>query len=144
MLWISPKSWKNFIYKTSERWAAKRCHKVFAVADAMIKQCVDANIAISEKYKTVYSGMELDPFLHSQADCELRGKLGIPGDVKVVGSVARLFPLKGYEYFVPAAAKIAAKVPKVRFLLVGDGIMKPELEAQVERLDLKENFVSKS
>jgi len=32
------KAWKNFVYKASERWAARRCHRIFAVAQAMLDQ----------------------------------------------------------------------------------------------------------
>ena len=133
------KSWKNFIYKTSERWAAKRCHKIFAVADAMIQQCISANIAPSEKYMTVYSGMELDNFINAEPDCELRRKLGIPENAPVIITVARLFELKGYEFLIPAAEKITEKFPETRFLIVGDGILKDKIRAEAESKKL--NFV---
>ena len=62
------KPWKNFIYKAAERWAAKRCGKIYAVAQAMVDQCVEAKIAPKSKYKVVYSGMVLDDFLNSKPD----------------------------------------------------------------------------
>ena len=130
------KPWKNFIYKTAERWAAKRCHKIYAVAQAMIDQCVEAGIAPKSKYQVVYSGMVLDDFLNAKPDRELRGQLGIPETAPVVVAVARLFPLKGYEYFVPAAKLIADKLPETRFLIVGDGVMTEEVKAQAEELGL--------
>ena len=126
------KPWKNFIYKFSERWAAKRCHKIFAVADAMIKQCIDANIAAPEKYMTVYSGMELQDFINAKPDCELRKKLGIPDNVPVIVTVARLFELKGYEYLLPAAKIISEKFPDTHFLVVGDGLMMDEVKQKAE------------
>jgi len=132
-------AWKNFIYQASERWAAKRCHKIYAVANAMIKQCVDAKIAPLEKYKTVYSGMEMEDFLHSEPDTELRRKLNIPENVTVVVTVARLFELKGYEYLLPAAEKITEKFPDVHFLIVGDGIMMEEVRKTAEKKNL--NFI---
>ncbi len=134
------KPWKNFIYKVSERWAARYCDKIYAVAQAMIDQCVEANIAPASKYKVVYSGMDLEPFLTAKPDSELRLKLGIPEKAKVIGTVARLFPLKGYEYFIPAAEKIARRFPDAHFLLVGDGIMKDDLSKQIEYLGLSERF----
>jgi glycosyltransferase involved in cell wall biosynthesis len=136
---------KNFIYKASERWAAKRCHRIYAVAEAMIKQCLDAGIAPSEKYMTVYSGMELENFLNSdsndsrQVNCEMRKSLGIPEKVPVISTVARLFPLKGYEYLVPAARIITEKFPDTYFLIVGDGIMTDEVKNQAKKFGL--NFV---
>ncbi len=131
------KAWRNFIFKTSELLAAKHCHKIFAVAQAMVDQCVRAGIAKPEKYKVVYSGIELEPFLKSEPDCELRKKLGIPENAPVIGTVARLFPLKGYEDFLPAAEIIAKKHPETCFLLVGDGIMKEQIQKFAEFAKMK-------
>ncbi|OGV49506.1 MAG: hypothetical protein A2X49_00980 [Lentisphaerae bacterium GWF2_52_8] len=135
------KPWKNFIYKSAERWAAKRCHRIYAVAQAMIEQCVGAQIAAAEKYMLVYSGMELENFLNAKPEPELRDKLGLRPDSLVIGTVARLFPLKGYEDFMPAALQIAAKFPDVQFLIVGDGIMRSRLEQEALHLGLSKNFV---
>ncbi len=133
------KPWKNCIYRISERVAARKCDKIYAVCQAMIDQCVAAKIAPLEKYKVVYSGMELEPFLSSVPDREVRRKFGIPEDVPVVGAVARLFPLKGYEYFLPAAIRIAKEIPKVCFLIVGDGTMMDEMKRKASENRL--NFI---
>lgn len=134
---------KNYIYKMSEKWAAKKCHKIFAVADAMIKQCLEAKIAPAEKYFTVYSGMELENFLNSDSkkakeqNLEMRRSLGIPDKVPVICTVARLFPLKGYEYLIPTAREIAGEFPEVRFLIVGDGILTEKIKKQAADFKLK-------
>ncbi len=133
-------AWRNFLYKAAERWAAKRCHRIFAVARAMVEQCVSANIAARDKYKVVYSGMELEPFLEEGAGDALRKELGIPADSPVVGTIARFFPLKGYEYFVPAAGIIAEHRPDTHFLLVGDGILKDRVAAECRGLGLNAHF----
>ena len=132
---------QNFIYKTAERWAAKRCHKIYAVAQAMVDQYVDAKIADPSKFKVVYSGMDLEPFLNSKSNKDFRQELGIPEKSFVIGTVARLFPLKGYEYFIPAAAIIAKKYPNVKFLIVGDGIWREMLLEQIIKLGIKKNFI---
>ena len=134
------KPWKNFIYKTAERWAAKRCHRIYAVAQEMIDQCVEAGIAPESKYMVVYSGMDLESFVDAEPDPELRKRLAIPDGRKVVGSIARLFPLKGYEYFIPAAKEIASGFDNVHFLIVGDGPMREELERQIRALGLEDKF----
>jgi glycosyltransferase involved in cell wall biosynthesis len=133
------KKWKNFIYKTAERWAAVRCHKIFAVADAMIQQCIDARIAAPEKYKTVYSGMELERYLNPDISeiTALREKLQIPKNANVIITVARLFPLKGYEYLLPAAEIISKSLDNVYFLVVGNGIMYDEIKVKTEKAGLK-------
>ena len=133
------KPWKNFIYKCAERFAAKKCHKIYAVAQAMINQCVEAKIAPAEKYMVVYSGMEIGEFLNASKSSELCNELQIPADAPVIGSIARLFPLKGYEYFIPAAHKLLQSRPDVHFLLVGDGSMHDDLLEQVKSLGIEKN-----
>jgi len=134
------KWWKNRIYILAERWAARHCDKIYAVAQAMIDQCVVAGVAPREKYQVVYSGMEIDKFLYAVREPELRRQLGIPDGVKVIGTVARLFPLKGYEQFIPAAAAIVKAYPQVHFLLVGNGIMHEALQRQIAELGIAGHF----
>jgi glycosyltransferase involved in cell wall biosynthesis len=55
--------------------------------------------------------------------------------------VARLFELKGHEYLIQAAPAIVKEFPNVRFLFVGDGNLRGELEAEIARLGLGEHFV---
>ncbi len=131
---------KNKIYILAERWAAGRCDKIFAVAQAMIEQSIAAKIAERDKFKLVYSGMELERFTENKARENIRAKLNIPADAPIVGAVARLFPLKGYEDFLPVAAKIAKHIPRVEFIVVGDGIMRKEIEKQAQELNLKFHF----
>ena len=88
------KAWRNFIYIMAERWAAKRCHKIFTVADAMTRQYVDAGVAPETMFKTVYSGMRLDDYASAKAEPELRASLGIPEAAPVAVTVARLFQLR--------------------------------------------------
>lgn len=134
------KGWKNAIYKLSERIAARYCDKIFAVAQAMIDQCVDASVAPREKYKVVYSGMDTSAFANAVREPELRSELGIPENARVIATLARLFPMKGYEYVVPAAAEIIRDYPDTHMLLIGDGPMRDELDARIASLGVAEHF----
>ena len=134
------KYWKKLIYITAERIAAKYCDKIYAVAQAMIDQCVKAKVAPEEKYMVVYSGMDTAAFVNAKRDPELRRSLGIPENAKVVATVARLFPMKGYEEMLPAAARLAKEFPELHFLPVGDGPMFDDLQKQIAELGLSERF----
>jgi glycosyltransferase involved in cell wall biosynthesis len=129
-------------YKWAERRAARWCQHYITVCDAMIDQYVAAGIASREKFTTIYSGMDVDHFLTPRRDpVALRAELGLaPTDI-VLGKVARLFHLKGHEYFIEAAPQVVKAVPNVRFLLVGDGILKAEFQARIAELGLTKNFV---
>lgn len=134
-------AWKNRMYIVAERLAAQHCDRIYAVAQAMIDQCVAVGVAPREKYQVVYSGMDLQAFMQAQREPELRRQLGIAEDDLVVGKIARLFELKGHDRLVEAAALVIQVLPKVKFLLVGDGNLRQALEAQIAALGLQKNFI---
>ena len=134
------KWYRNFLYILLERLAARKCDKIFAVAQAMIDQCVAAKVAKREQYQVVYSGMETTRFASAMRDPELRRRLGIPEKARTVVTVARLFPLKGYEFVLPAAKRVIEKYPDTHVLVVGDGPMHDELEAKIAGAGLTGHF----
>lgn len=125
-----------------ERWAAKRCHHMICVADAMTDLMVQANVAPREKFTTIYSGMDVEPLTQAHQHREtMRKELGFRPEDIVFGKIARLFHLKGHEYVIEAARLLADDQPNAKFLWVGDGILREALERQIERAGLKDRFV---
>ncbi len=128
-------------FRSCERAAARRCHHLISVADAMTERMVAAGVAPREMFTTVYSGMDVEPFLraddHRQA---VRAELGYADDQILVGKVARLFHLKGHTDLIQAARQVIQRQPQVRFLLVGDGQLRGRLERQIEREHLQGYF----
>jgi len=138
--------YQNFLarefYKRCEHWAARRCHAFVSVADAMTHLMLDAKIAPPEMFTTVYSGMEIEPFLESEGHRDtVRKEFGFAESDFVVGKIARLFHLKGHEFVLAAAPKIVAAVPHVRFFFVGDGILTDRYKAEIIRRGLEKHFV---
>jgi len=65
----------------------------------------------------------------------LDGELGLGGR-PVVSLVGRLVRQKVPRRFLEAAALIASELPECRFLVVGDGPLRPDLEADARRLSI--------
>jgi glycosyltransferase involved in cell wall biosynthesis len=130
------------LYIAAERWAARHCARLISVADAMTEQYVAAGIAPREKFVTIHSGMEVEPFLSPpRAPAEVREELGLRPEHVVIGKVARLFHLKGHEFVLRAAPRVIAANPHVRFLFVGDGILREQYERQIAAMGLRDHFV---
>ncbi len=130
------------LYQRLERWAGKRTDQFISVCDAMTDQYVAARVAPREKFTTVYSGFDVQPFLSpSRPPEQIREELGLRPEHVVVGKVARLFPLKGHEFLVRAVKSVVDECPNVRFLLVGDGILRPQFEAEIAAMGLRDHFV---
>lgn len=131
----------RLFYQACERWAAKRCHALISVADAMTSLMVDAGVAPAEKFTTIYSGMDVEPFLAAEKHRgSARAALGYEDHHVVIGKVARLFHLKGHEYVIQAARSVIDRHPNARFLFVGDGILRENLQRQIASRGLTDYF----
>ncbi|HEV8004284.1 MAG TPA: glycosyltransferase family 4 protein [Planctomycetaceae bacterium] len=129
-------------YILAEKWAARHCRKFISVCDAMTDQYVAAGIAPRERFVTIYSGMEVEPFLNPPRSREdVRKELGLRPEHVVITKVARLFHLKGHECVIAAASRVAKEHPNVRFVFVGDGILREQFRAQIEQAGLSGVFI---
>jgi len=132
--------WRNMFSKMSERFAARHCDKIFAAAQSIIDQSVEAKIAPRDKYMVIYRGIDTSAFVKAKRKPELRNELEIPENARVIATQAQLAPQKGYEYVVQAAARIIRKYPETHMLLIGDGPMLHGLKAQTLELGLLNHF----
>lgn len=128
-------------YVAAEKWAAKRTDRFICVADDMTDTYVSAGIAPRTKFTTVYSGFDVEPFLSPRRSREeVRTELGFRPDDVVIGKIARLFPLKGHEFLLKSAQRIVADHSDARFLLVGDGILRAEIEQSLAAMGIDDRF----
>jgi glycosyltransferase involved in cell wall biosynthesis len=103
----------------------------------MIARLVRAGVTEAPNCLRVFSGMEVEPFLSSAVQrTATRQRLGFADDDLVVTKVGRLFHLKGHRDFVEAARRAAREVPKLKLLLVGDGILRQEIAMQIREAGL--------
>lgn len=124
-----------------ERWAERRCHAILSVADAMTDLMLRSDIGTPEKYRTIYSGMEVEPFLRARDQRDrVRGELGYRPEDVVIGKVARFFHLKGHADVIEAAAAVVRANPNVRFLFIGNGILRESLERRIASHGLESHF----
>jgi glycosyltransferase involved in cell wall biosynthesis len=133
---------KNRIYISLEKWAARRAHAIVSVCDAMTKQALAAGVGRPGQFQTVYSGMDADSFLQPARSREqVRSELGLAEDDVAFATVARLFELKGHGDIVAVARDVLASNPKVKFVWIGDGILRDRLVADLERLGIRGSFI---
>jgi len=138
---FQPKAARLF-FAACERWAARRCHHMISVADAMTDLMVQARVAPRQKFTTISSGMDVHPFLDADRyRTEIRRRYGLQNHHVVVGKIARLFHLKGHADLIAAAEPVARRHPEVRFLLVGDGLLRESLQQDIRRRGLDQHFV---
>ena len=135
--------WRNAVYILAERYAARRCHRIVCVADAMREQALAAGIGRREQYVTIYSGMEVERFVQPDVSREeIRAELGFADDDFVVGTIARLAELKGHDDLLDGLGETMQKDPRLRLLWVGDGWWRERLLGRLADLRLSDRIVT--
>jgi glycosyltransferase involved in cell wall biosynthesis len=85
----------------------------------------------------VHNGVDLARFSPFVAPVDVRAEFGIDPAAPIVGTVARLGESrKGIDHFIHAAAIVTARLPAARFLIVGEGAMRAELERLARSLGI--------
>ncbi len=130
--------------KVADRVLAPHTDMAIAVSESTGEFTTRARLMPAERTKVVYLGAPLDEFARPRTYAEVseaRQELGIAPGTTVIGTVTRLMPSKGNQYLIEAAPKVLAQHPDVRFFMVGEGELQPELEAQARALGLGDRFV---
>ena len=120
----------NSVLKLAERMAGLVTTRFVSVADAMSRVYLDAGIGRAGDYVTIRSGFDVATFASARPDAAVRGKLG---DGPVVGQMARLFELKGWENFFA----MARALPEAGFLVIGDGPWRAKMEGWADEPGLR-------
>ena len=132
----------NGFYKHLERRIAPVTDTIICVADAMREQSLAAGIGTSDQYTTVYSGMDIEPFLKPPVPrLTVRTQLGLKPEHIAVGMIARLFHLKGHDDLLDSAPRLCTQHPDLRFLWVGDGLLRPQFEQRIAAMGLSDRFI---
>lgn len=133
----------------SDPWARNRLLGFIYGATAWFTDCL---IAVSEEVRqyhilhtnispekvvTIENGVDVHRFENQEENGQkVRMEFGIDPDAIVIGIVGRLKPQKDHATFLEAAREILDRYPFARFLIVGDGPLRSELEAQADKLGL--------
>ena len=136
---------KNAIYTLAERRAARSCHAIVSVADAMTQQFLARGIGRPAQYVTVRSGMEVETFLTpgpGEDRDAMRAQLGIAPEHFVIGTVARLAEHKGHDDILSAIGDDLRANPHWRLLWVGDGWWRERLLARVAAMGLADRVIT--
>ena len=109
--------------------------RLIAVSRAIVAKLV-AEGRTTTPVDLVYNGVDLARYEFTEACCTLPEEYGFPDGTPLVGVVARLEPEKGHATLIEAWPRVLDAVPEARLLVIGEGSLRPTLEAQAESLRL--------
>jgi glycosyltransferase involved in cell wall biosynthesis len=133
---------KNEVLRRVEQSLAWLTDRLVTVSECVKNELVGYGIAKAEKISVIPLGLDLGPFLNSQnLRGQFRREMGLSDDIKLVAIVGRIFPIKNHELFLKTAARIATLETAARFVIVGDGVLRPALEQQARQLGIADRVL---
>lgn len=122
-----------------ERICAKFTDKIIVVSDCDKQRGLKNRIGREDKYEIVFYGINEQDF--DLKDDSLKHELGIKDNEITVTMVSCLKPQKSPVDFVRLAYLVQQKLSNVKFILVGDGVLRPKIEGLIDKLNLKKQVI---
>lgn len=121
---------------------AKLTDQVIAVSDEVREYQIQNTGISAEKIIVIENGVNVQRFANQEnAGRALRDEFQIAADVPLIGIIGRLQLQKDHDNFLKAAVRIRSELPDTRFLIVGDGPLRDELQSQTQALGLVSSII---
>lgn len=127
----------RYVHEIGQRIAHKLAHKILVNSAAIREHIVYSSHADPNKIVVIHNGLNVPTNveeLRREYSASLRAELNLNKDNIIIGTVARLQPVKGHNRLLEAAKEVIAQHPYVHFVLVGDGPLRSKLEQQAADL----------
>jgi len=138
--YYSPRT--TWVLRRMERILGLLTSRIIAVSEQVKRDLVDYRVARAEKISVIPLGFDLKPFLDSAMHRgSFRREMSLDNGSPLVGIVGRIFPIKNHRLFLDAAARIAAAVKATRFVIVGDGALRQQMEEYAAQLGIADRVI---
>ena len=128
----------GFLISNLHRWFARPSDIGLCVSRAVEPTVLDGYHVRRDRIRVIHNGIQLDKFRNPAGDTRdsVRHALGIAPQARVIGMIARMYPVKGHQAMLRMMPDIVARVPDALLLLVGDGTEREACERIVSELGL--------
>jgi glycosyltransferase involved in cell wall biosynthesis len=130
----------RFIYRELERMASTWTQRFVMLSNFQKNVAIDAGLAKPARCEIIPNGIIPSDF-SGPSRAEARRTLGLPSDGPIALFVGRFRPQKGLDMLLDAATELRRRSNQPQIVIVGEGPLKPWLDAEISRRRL-DHFVS--
>lgn len=131
---------KRIIFKYVEKILGYFTNHVIAISEYEKEVAINEKIINKNKISVVENAIDLEKFNTSYNSKELLDELSWSEAYIVIGMIARISEQKSPHTFLDIAIKLLKKYPECRFLIVGDGDQREEIECRIKNNNLQDKF----
>ncbi len=131
---------KMKFYEFVDKLLLRKFVSIIAVSQSLKNELIKSGMQ-EGKINVVHNGIEIEKFIISDGQQELKKSLGIQEGENVIGTIGRLSSEKGHTYLIKEFAEVASVLPKIKLLIVGDGPLRARLEELVREFQLESRVI---
>jgi glycosyltransferase involved in cell wall biosynthesis len=121
------------------RWKYRQVDCFICASEAIRKMLVADGVP-PVRAVTIHEGIDLG-HVDAAPAANLHAELWLPHHAPIVGNVAALVPHKGHRHLIEAAHLVVREVPDARFIILGEGELRDQLERQVRESQLEKHVL---
>ena len=121
------------------RWKYRQVD-CFLCASEAIRQMLIGDGVPPGSTVTVHEGIDIER-VEAAEPANLHGEFWLPHHAPIVGNVAALVGHKGQKHLIEAARLVLPQVPDARFIIAGEGELRPALERQIKDHHLEKHVL---
>lgn len=130
----------RLIYKR-ELFTRQTVEKFIVVSEKLKEKLMEEGVG-EKNVEVITHGIEIPKVKSlSSGYNRIRKEFGLRVDEVVVGIIGRLVPVKNHALFLRAAKRVLDSVDNVKFLVVGDGYLRNDLEETANRLRISQSVI---
>jgi glycosyltransferase involved in cell wall biosynthesis len=126
-------------YKRLDRLLMSLCDHVIAAAEAHRESLIKNDGIRPDKVTAIHNGIQLSRIASDLSSPVSREDIGVPETARIVGTVARLSPMKSQDILLDAFRIVINRLPNTHLILVGDGPERRKLEAKAVEMEMGEH-----
>jgi glycosyltransferase involved in cell wall biosynthesis len=130
--------------KKMEKLATRCSNEIVTVTPYMATYLVQSYDCEPQKIEVIGNGVNIRKFYPINDDAlllECRKRIKIAPEEIIITFVGNLNKTQGVEDIIKVAPSIIREMNNIKFLIIGDGLLKGDLEEEVKRLRLSEHFI---
>ncbi|HKN84374.1 MAG TPA: glycosyltransferase, partial [Pyrinomonadaceae bacterium] len=135
---------KTKLFLVIEKMLARMTDRIIVISEQQRREISeDFRLGRREQFAVIPLGIDLNVYEHWQTrGTKLRAEISASDDDLLIGIVGRLTAVKNHELFLEAAALLKKiSTQRLKFLIIGDGARRPELESQARQLGIGNDVV---
>jgi len=132
--------WKLKIYCILDSLWIRFFDRIVAVSKEVKKDMLRYKIP-EEKIRVIDNGIALERFEKVVETKDIKNQLGFEENIRIIGTIGSLGMEKGHVYLLEAARQILDVIKGLKFLIIGDGPLRKQLEEKSEKLGIREHVI---